>query len=173
MAHDPDTPYPEAIAYPHGLDPEWPDGPPTVVIRERGCDLELRFDEFSGDASLLELRLKPHAGAKLDPVKARQLFPQLDLYLQLARAGMKWDAETIQATAEALRRVGRPGRGLSDDFFRLIATQFKAHIAAGEKHPTKALAETHHATISAASRWVSGARSRGYLTERKTKRGVA
>ena len=79
---------------------------------------------------------------------------------------MRWDFGDLRAAAETLRHIGRPGRGLSDDFFRLVAAHYTALVAEGEKYPVKALGEAHHGTISTASRWVTEARRRGYLPER-------
>ena len=45
----------------------------------------------------------------------------------------------------------------------LIALDYKALVAEGERYPVKALGEKHHSSISAAPRWVKGARDRGYL----------
>ena len=69
----------------------------------------------------------------------------------------------FRAAVDALREVGRPGRGLSPEFFRLIAHHYNAFVAEGEKHPVKALSEYHHVTISAASRWVTEAKRRGLI----------
>ena len=61
---------------------------------------------------------------------------------------MDWDWGDAQTALEALRQIGRPGRGLSDDFYRLVAQQYKALVAEGEKYPVKALAEAQPVHIS-------------------------
>jgi hypothetical protein len=81
------------------------------VIRERGCELELHVDGRSGDAALLELRLRPAEAQRLDASKAREFLPRLGLYLALARAAMDWKLDDARGAAEALRAVGTPGRG--------------------------------------------------------------
>jgi hypothetical protein len=173
MSSDTSTPFPGIRVYGHGsLGPPpglaslSPDGA-GVIIRERGCELVLHFDSPKPGAALLELRIGPERGKQLEPAKARQLFPQIELYMAAARAALSWnpdaDADDFRAAADALREVGRPGRGLSDDFFRLIAQHHKALVSEGEKHPVKALSDIHHVTISAASRWVTEARRRGLI----------
>lgn len=171
MGSDPATPFPDVQIYGHGGL-----GPPPhiatrtqegvgVTIRERGCELVLHFAGEEPDAPLIELRLgaDPRSGKQLDPSNARQFVPQLELYLALARAALSMDGDDFRSAAAALRAVGRPGRGLSDDFFYLIATHYKRLVFEGEQHPVKALGEIHHVTIGAASRWVTEARRRGLI----------
>jgi len=174
MSSDSTTPYADFTVYGHGGK-----GPPPrpelaglapegagVIIKERGCELVLHFASAKPGAALLEIRISPERGKNLEPAKARQLFPQVDLYLAAARAALAWrpdDGGDFRAQADLLREVGRPGRGLTDDFFKLIGAHHKALVAEGEKAPVKALADIHHVTISAASRWVTEARKRGFI----------
>jgi hypothetical protein len=172
VSTDPETPFPDARVYTFGLDPRDagnPDVGATVVVKERGCELHLLFDGRAGDAPLLELRVVSDTGWALEPSKARRLVPQLDLYLALARAGMSWEFGDARAAADALRLIGRPGRGLTDDFFRLIAATYDAMVAEGERYPVKAIAEAYHGSQSAASRWVTETRRRGYLPPKEAK----
>jgi hypothetical protein len=57
----------------------------------------------------------------------------------------------------ALRRAGATRRGLSDEFYRLVADAIS-----GKEHPVKVLAEMQQVDKSTASRWVSAARARGF-----------
>jgi DNA-binding MarR family transcriptional regulator len=57
-----------------------------------------------------------------------------------------------------LRRAGATRRGLSDEFYRLAADAIS-----GKEHPVKALAEMQQVDISTASRWLSSARTRGFI----------
>jgi hypothetical protein len=166
---------PEARAFPKGLEDEFPDGPPTVVVAHRGCKLVLRFapGDFGGEGELEELRLLPgtkelRLGALL------QFVPHATEYLGYARAAMRilgphgtpeerW--ENVRSSAQALREIAGPGRGLSDRFYREIAENYAALVDEGERHPVKALSEIHHVTISAASRWIKEAKRRGYIKE--------
>jgi hypothetical protein len=165
---NPETPFPDVTVHTFGVDPQDSGNPEKgadVVIKERGCELILRFAGRTGDAPLVELRLRPDCGKHLDPAKARHLFPQLNLYLAVARASMSWDFGDARAAAEALRQIGRPGRGLSDDFFRVVAVQYKALVAEGERYPVKALAamQPGKTNISTASRWIKEAKRRGFI----------
>lgn len=177
MSSDRATPFPQVDVYGHGgLGPPprlasfFPDEGAGAIIRERGCELVLHFASTEPDAPLLALRLGPdRRGERLEPSKAREFVPQIDLYMATARAALSWNADDFRAAAEALREIGRPGRGFSPDFSRLIATHYKALVAEGEKYPVKALADYYHVTISAASRWVTEARRRGYLPQKEAK----
>lgn len=157
---------PKVTVYPHGME-TFPEGPPQVRIVDRGCELVLTFapGDVSGEGNITELRLVPGT-EQLEPRVLRRFAPQAELYLAAARSAMKWKQEDFRGALEALRQIGRPGRGLSDQFYRLIAESYKALVAEGEKHPVKSLGENHHATISAASRWVKEARRRGLIKEK-------
>jgi hypothetical protein len=169
------TDEPQATAYPRGLRGEFPDGPPTVVVTHRGYKLVLRFaaGDFMGEGLVQELRLLPDK-TKLGPRLLSQFAPDAPLYLAYARSTMRLlgpegTAETrfenFRDAAAALLEIGGPGRGLSPEFYRQIANLYRALVAAGEPHPVKAVGEYHHKTISAASRWVTEAKRRGYIKE--------
>lgn len=141
-----------------------------VVIKHRGLELVLRFSSFP-DGDLIDMRIT--AGRPGDPLagrELRQVAPDADLYLAYARAAMNWmnpsvpgRKEDFRRAAEALRPLGGPGRRLPPKFYRNIAQQHDAMVAAGEPHPVKAISGAHHVTISAASRWLSKARQLGFL----------
>lgn len=169
------TDEPQAKAYPRGLRDEFPDGPPTVVVTHRGYKLVLRFapGDFMGEGLVQELRLLPDK-SKLAPRLLRQFAPDAERYLAYARAAMRilgpegtpeTRVENFREAAAALLEIAGPGRGLSPEFYRQIANHYQALVAAGEPHPVKVLGEIHHKTISAASRWVTEARRRGYIKE--------
>ena len=159
-----------------GADDEFPNGPPSALISYRGLRIVLRFAEgdFLGEGDVQELRLLP-GKTKLKPNALRQFAPDAELYLAYARAAMrilepketpggrrqKWNR--FRDSAEALREIAGPGRGLSPEFYRKIAEEHRALVDEGEPHPVKALGEKHHVTISAASRWVKEARRRGFI----------
>jgi hypothetical protein len=164
---------PRANAYPKGLRDEFPDGPPTAVVKHRGCEIVLRFapGDFFGEGDLQELRLLPGT-EDLRPRVLRQFAPEAEQYLAFARAAMRIFGpegtpegrfENYRAGADVLRGIAGPGRGLSDEFYKVVATSYTALVAGGEPHPVKALGEKHHVTISAASRWIKEARRRGLL----------
>jgi hypothetical protein len=161
-----------------GVEDEFPNGPPSVVISHRGYRLILRFadGDLLGEGDVQELRLLP-GKVKLKPRALRQFAPDADVYLAYARSAMrilepkktagkrreKWDR--FRDSTEALRQIAGPGRGLPPEFFKKIALEYQAFVDGGEPHPIKALGEKHHVTISAASRWVKEARRRGHIKE--------
>lgn len=151
--------------YPHGREAdavEWPQGRPEVEIKDRGCKLVLIFEDMSGEGNVVELRLLPDTKA-LEPRVLRQFAPQAELYLASARAAMGFKRDDLSGAIEALREVGRPGRGLTGKFYRVIAERYEALVTEGEPHPVKALGEIHHVAISTASRWITEARRRGLV----------
>jgi hypothetical protein len=156
------------------LENDFPDGPPTAVIKHVGCRLVLRFaaGDFKAEGPLQELRVLPEDAEAIEPRALRRFAPQAEKYLAYARAAMRifgpegtpesrW--EDFRGAGQALREIAGPGRGLSDEFYVTIATNYNALIEGGEPFPVKALSEIHHVTISAASRWVKGARERGLI----------
>jgi hypothetical protein len=67
-----------------------------------------------------------------------------------------------------MRQAGRTTRGLDNEHYRLVAEQYRALVANGERSPVKAIAEMNHVTISAASGWIAGARGRKHLEPKET-----
>ncbi len=164
----------KGTAWHKGLpDDGFPYGPPTAVINHRGIRLELRFapGDFAAEGNVQSIRVLP-GDEPLEPRVLRRFAPDAELYLAYARRGMRLfgpegTAESrtndLRAAVLALRDISGPGRGLPDAHYETIATHYKALVDEGEPHPIKALSEIHHITISGASRWVKGARDRGYL----------
>lgn len=166
----------------HGRQHAWPT--PTAVIAHHGCLVALCFAEgdLSGEGPVQKLELLPDTET-LEPRVLRRFAPQAELYLAYARSAMrlmsspleegdpeadlKHRYDDIHGAADALRQVAGPGRGLSDAFYRIIARHYTALIDGGEPYPVKALGESHHVTISAASRWLKEARRRGYIDDAK------
>ena len=136
----------------------------SVTMNDRGCELVLFFADAGRQGPVLELRLLPGAD-ELAPHVLRRFLPQAPLYVRYARAVMTEQHEDWLATSRALRDLGSTRRGLSDDFYRLIAGNYRALLAEGERYPVKALSEMHHVTISASSRWIKEARRRGLIEE--------
>jgi hypothetical protein len=172
VSNDHVLPFPDVTVYTFGVEPEDygnPEKGADVVIKERGCALILRFEGRTGDAPLIELRIGPEKGRGLEPTKAKEFVPRIEDYVAVARAALEWDLDAVREAAEVLRQAARPGRGHSPDFFRLIAIDYKNLVAAGEKAPVKALGKRHHVEISAASRWLTEARRRGYLPPKEAK----
>lgn len=164
---------PQAKVHPKGLEGEFPHGPPTVVLTHQGFELVLRFapGDFAGEGDVQEIRLLPAE----DPLKAtvlKRLMPNAELYFAFARSTMRIlgpegtpasRIEDWRGAAAPLRDLAGPGRGHQPEFYRTIARHYEALVTEGQPHPIKAIAEKHFVTISAASRWVTEARRRGYL----------
>jgi hypothetical protein len=176
------TDEPVAKVFPSGLEDEFPDGPATVVVTHRGCQFVLRFavGDYAGEGELQELRVLPASDEdELQPKALRQFAPEAEIYLAYARSAMRvWDSDkgppesrwqNLRDGANALREIAGPGRGLTDAFYRAIATEYGALIEGGEPHPVKAIGKNHHVTISAASRWITEARRRGLTPKKEAK----
>ena len=149
---------------------------PTAVITHRGCKLVIRFegeDDTEGEGPLHSVEILPGDEA-LEPPAVRQFVPQFPRYLAYAQAAMRilgdrhgipdearW--ERFTRAAEPLRSLGGAGRALPPEFFRHIADEYRELVGDGEPHPVKAIGDRHVVTISAASRWVTEARRRGFL----------
>jgi hypothetical protein len=171
---------PQATCYPRGLEDEFPEGPPTVVIKHRGFRFVLRFAEgdFFGKGELQKLELLPDE-QDLKPRALRRFAPDAEVYVQYARAQMRLFGsedepvdtpeiriQRIRDSADALRKLAGPGRSQRGEFLRRIVQERQALLEGGERHPVKALAENHNVTISAASHWLREARVRGFLPEK-------
>lgn len=101
--------------------------------------------------------------AEIDPLTLQRVATNYSVYVRLARDHLLLNQEGIGAAIKMLRGRGRTRRGLTDDFFRLIAADYEARRQAGG-HPVKELAAAHHVDDSTASRWIKEARKRGYVT---------
>jgi hypothetical protein len=153
----------ETMIYAPRSQPDDPDDERVrVSMMTEGLELRLYFEDLSAEGPVLELRLLPNT-EELEPKVLRRLIPTAPLYAQYARAAVRFDREDVRGAIQALRQVGRPGRGLNDKFYRVVAHQYDALIDEEEPHPVKALGEMNHVSISAASRWITEARRRGYV----------
>jgi hypothetical protein len=133
-----------------------------VEMHDRGCKLLFFFADFAAEGSVLEIRLLPDNG-ELTAAALSKLIPQAPLYTRYARASIKHERGEAAEQAAALREIGTTRRGLPDEFYRLIASNYRTLVAENEPHPVKALSALHSVTISAASRWISEARRRGHI----------
>jgi hypothetical protein len=89
--------------------------------------------------------------------------PMVPLQVQYARAALARRDGDMVAALRAMQQVNSPRRGLRDEFLELVAQLYTSLVNEGEPYPVKTIAETQHVDISTASRWVSAARTRGYL----------
>jgi hypothetical protein len=160
----------------------------TVTLRERATPWPIRFHflrihdietrEFKGVVNVgFEVgdRFEVAPGAAEHPLEEpprpldmralQRVTENYSTYLELARRALVLDQDGMAGAVELLRGPGKKPARLTDDFYRLIATDYKARRDSGEAHLVKALAEAHHVTVSAASRWIKEARRRGYIEE--------
>jgi hypothetical protein len=159
----------------------------TVTLRERATPWPIRFhflrmqDTDTGEFELVNVgfevgeRFEVEPGAfvhVLEPVPRpldmralQRVTENYTTYFELARRALMLDREGMAGAVELLRGPGKKPARLTDDFYRLIASDYEARRRSGEAHLIKALAEAHHVTVSAASRWIKEARRRGYIEE--------
>jgi hypothetical protein len=122
-----------------------------------GFELGERFDFEPGTPSI-QLAEEPEP---LDPVALKRIANNYVSYLEFARHAIVLEQEGMTGALRRLRPGRKPAR-LTDDFYRLIADDFRARRE-GTSAPLKELAGAHHVDVSTASRWVKEARRRGYL----------
>jgi hypothetical protein len=158
----------------------------TVTLQEVGTPWPIRFhflniaDDESGQiehreylhvgfelgeqfASMPGTPLRPltEEPEPLDPIAVQRVASKYVTYLEFARHAIVLDQEGITGALRRLRPGRKPAR-LTDDFYRLVADDFRARRE-GTSAPLKELAAANHVDISTASRWVKEARRRGYL----------
>jgi hypothetical protein len=142
---------------------------PSVSVKDRGIEVVVLFDDESfktigaEKADVVEIRLQPAKPGPLDAGALSALMPRAGLYVRYARALSAMDFATLEDKAKLLRDFGSTKRGLSDELLETIAGQYLALEAEGEPHLVKAIATVHSVDISTASKWISRARSRGFL----------
>jgi hypothetical protein len=136
----------------------------SVSIKDRGLELLLFFDRADG-APLVEVRLLPDV-EQLTPVKLREFLARSTYYERYARtviADFWGDPARVRALVKRLRDFGSTRRGLSDEFYRVIARDHAGLMEEREPHIVKAMAALHAVTPGAASRWIKEAKRRGYI----------
>ena len=82
---------PAVEVFPSGPADEFPNGPPTAVVRHHGIKLELRFahGDPTGAGDVQEIRLLPDVDT-LKPSVLRRFAPDAETYLTFARAALRW-----------------------------------------------------------------------------------
>lgn len=147
------TPWPIRLHFLHAEDEETGEREYLHV----GFELGERFDVEPGTPTVrLEEEPEP-----LDPVAVQRIASNYASYLELARHAIVLEREGIDGAIRRLRPGRKPAR-LTDDFYRLVAADFRARRESTTA-PLKELAAAHHVDVSTASRWVKEARRRGHL----------
>jgi hypothetical protein len=142
---------------------------PSVSMKDRGVEVIVLFDDTSfktagaENANITEIRLQPAKPGPLDTGALSALMPRAGLYVRYARALSAMEFATLEEKARLLRDFGSTKRGLTDELLETIAGQYLALQAEGERHLVKTIATLHSVDISTASKWISRARSRGFL----------
>jgi hypothetical protein len=140
----------------------------SIKILDEGVALTLFFapaatPALAAEGPVVEARIE---SGNAEPLQAWRLLPRFPLYQQYARAAVAWRDDDVRAALLALRQAGPTRRGLPDDLYRKVATIYGGLVDEGERYPIKRLAQGQNVDISTASRWVKGARDRGYLPEK-------
>lgn len=155
---EPGTPWPIRFHFLRVLDDETDE----VQLVNVGFEVGERFKVTPDGSGRAALETQPEP---IDVVTLQRIAGSYGAYLQLARHALVLEREGMAGAVKLLRGPGRKPARLSDDFYRLIASDYEARRAAGEAHLVKALSKAHHVTPGAASRWVKEARRRGYINE--------
>jgi hypothetical protein len=145
----------------------------SVSIKDHGIELLLFFERVDGvpppARPLVEVRLLPHTDPLSAP-KLREFLRRSGTYERYARTFMTdflGDPQRVRALAKRLRDYGSTRRGLSDEFYRVIARDYAALVQQKEPHKVKAMAAIHNVTPGAASRWIKEARRLGHIPEER------
>jgi hypothetical protein len=88
----------------------------------------------------------------------RRVLERYPHWVELARHQLVLETARAGELAAGVKRT-KPAR-LDRDWYRMIAAEYGRHVAEGDPAPVTAIARSHSATVSAASRWVKGARER-------------
>ena len=134
--------------------PEW------IELVNVGFELGERFEVERGSA-MHEMDSVPEP---IDAVTVQRIANNYGSYLELARQALVLDREGTEGAINRLRGPGRKPARLTDDFYRLIAAEYEAHLRAGG-HPGKELAEKYNTHPGNVSKWIKEARKRGYITD--------
>lgn len=124
-----------------------------------GFEVGERWESEPGSGrTMLETNPEP-----VDAVALQRIAANYALYVRFAREALVLNREGMAGAVEMLRARGRTRRGLTDDFYRLIASEYQSRRMAGG-HPIKEMAEAHHADKSTVSRWVKEAKRRDLIS---------
>ena len=96
----------------------------------------------------------------LSPAAVGSVTDRFVRWVELARYALLLDHDKANGMVSDLKRP-KPTR-IDDDWLRMIAAEYRDRTERGEPAVT-GIAKTHDVTTSAASRWVTRARKRGFL----------
>ena len=101
---------------------------------------------------------------ELTALALRQLVERYPRWLELALAHAQVDLSRAGDLARGAKRI-KPAR-LDREWYRMVADEYRRHIAEGEPSPVSTIASSHGVSPSAASRWLKSARELGLLDGR-------
>jgi hypothetical protein len=149
----------------------------TVTFYDEATPFPLRFhflrvyDDETGETELrnigCEFGEQPRdeksalATPELTTLAVRRVIERFPHWVELARHQLVLEQARAGDLAAGVKRV-KPAR-LDADWYRMIAAEYRRHVDEGDPAPVSAIAGSHQVTVSAASRWVKGARERGLL----------
>jgi hypothetical protein len=119
-----------------------------VELRNIGCEFG---EEPSTDEKALEL-------PEITTLALRRVLERYPHWVELARHQLILEDARAGDLAAGVKRT-KPAR-LDADWYRMIAAEYRRHVQEGDPAPVSAIARSHQVTVSAASRWVKGARER-------------
>ena len=133
----------------------------------------LWFDSLADDARLVGFGLgsvRTPSLAEVGPEHARRVAANVSLYAKWARAWFALDRGDVRRAIEILDEVGRTRRGVPGRFLKIVADEYNGRVAEGERAPVTAVADAHGVSKATASRWISAARKRNWITDDKGRR---
>jgi hypothetical protein len=142
-------------------DPYW-----RVEVEDPALDwrLQLRFErEEPQTYTLVGLALDP--GKPLSNRTLPRVQERLDHYVGAATAALTASYPELRARVDQARRRQRKrrGGGLTDDFYKSVAEEWRSYRQRNNGTPTTSLARAHGVSRSTAGRWVKRAREMGML----------
>jgi hypothetical protein len=100
----------------------------------------------------------------VDPITLQRVARNYAGYLDLARGALSVNREEIAKATVRLHQGRRTRRHITDDFLRLIASDYESRQKAGGS-PATEIAELNRVNVSTASRWIKTAKKRGFIPE--------
>lgn len=155
ISDDPALPWPVSVHFLRVLDDETDE----VELVNVGFEVGQHW-EVPGGSPRVELDGVPDP---IDAVALKRVVDNYAAYVEYARQALILQTDGMTATVKLLRGPGTKPARLTDDFYRLIASDYNARRASGERYLVKALSDAHHVTAGAASRWIKEAKARGYI----------
>lgn len=151
---EPATPWPVRFHFVWGTDADTGQQELVNVGFELG---ETEFERSEGEPTEL---------LEVDPITVQRIASSFAHYREVARNMLIVERDGVEGAIKRLRGPGRKPARLTDDFYRLIAAEY-ATLREFSRRPGADLAARYSADPGTVSRWLSEARRRNYLDDRK------